>query len=295
MIIGGELFGEDQGIRNVNYFKHSTLSWQPMAMMLRARWYPTLVPLSNGDMLAVEGQDATGEYMDVAEKFSSNAWTLVPAERFDEETQQLVLFDSDNYPLMFAIHDAADNMVFWAGKRRRNDTTQEGLRSHLLNLSSGQPQYTPTGGNIPTEGSGAVLWIDGTSPVKKGKVIKVGGNGLKVDVGVPEPYFLASDAVRQFDLDADPHDQWTSLSNLNAPATDCNMVLLPNGKLLVVGAVREITGTWRCIPSTHMPSERRSNSIQRTLDRAGHTKQTCHHRITDGTTPPRACFRTEAF
>ena len=45
MIIGGELFGEDQGIRNVNYFKYSTLSWQPAAMMLRARWYPTLVPL----------------------------------------------------------------------------------------------------------------------------------------------------------------------------------------------------------------------------------------------------------
>jgi hypothetical protein len=66
-------------------------------------------------------------------------------------------------------------------------------------------------------------------------VIKVGGNGIKVDVGVPEPYFLASDAVRQFDLDGVLEDQWTTLSSLNTAATDCNMVLLPNGKLLVLG------------------------------------------------------------
>ncbi|HET6644565.1 MAG TPA: hypothetical protein VFG65_03615 [Fimbriimonadales bacterium] len=169
MIIGGELFGEDQGIRNVNYFKYSTLSWQPAAMMLRARWYPTLVPLSNGDMLAVEGQDENGDHMDIAEKFSSNAWTLVPADRFDEETQQLVLFDSDNYPLMFAIYDPTDNKVFWAGKRRRSDTTQEGLRSHFLNLSSGQPQYTPIGGHIPTEGSGAVPLDRWNQPRQEGQ------------------------------------------------------------------------------------------------------------------------------
>ena len=242
LIVGGALDGHAIGIKNTNLFKFENLSWEVEEMMEYPRWYPSAVALANGNILTVAGINETGTgHSDIAELFNTTAgtWSDFNAQVFNPEPPPgaWASFDSDPYPFMFAIHDATDPKVFWAGKRRhtQNQQSNEAGRSHILNMTA--MQYTPvTAGNPPWEGSGAVMWIGGTDPVKKGKIIKVGGNGTSFIVR-EKKYFNANDIAQQIDLDTvDPF--WTSLPSLAEATIDCNMVLLPNGKLLVVGGAK---------------------------------------------------------
>ena len=241
LIVGGALDGHAIGIQNTNLFKFQNLSWEPEEMMEYARWYPTAVALANGDILAVAGIDETGlGHSDVAELFNTTtgAWSDFDAQVENPPgSGNWDSFDSDPYPFMFAVHDQTAPKVFWAGKRRHTQYQQsnEAGRSHILNMTT--LQYLPvTAGSPPWEGSGAVMWIDGTNPVSKGKIIKVGGNGTSFTVR-NKKYFNASEKVGQINLDA-ASPEWTFLPDLAEATIDCNMVLLPNGKLLVVGGAK---------------------------------------------------------
>ena len=240
LIVGGALEGHAIGIKDVNRFKFQNLSWESVKLMDYPRWYPTAVTLANGNILTVAGIDATGQgHSDIPELFNTTTgqWSIFNAVVQWPEAPFWRPFDSDPYPFMFAIHDSTDPKVFWAGKRRHtaHQQSNEAGRSHILNMTS--LVYEPvTAGNPPWEGSGAVMWIDGTNPVSKGKIIKVGGNGTSFTVR-DRKYFNASEKVGQINLDnADPF--WTSLPDLAEATIDCNMVLLPNGKLLVVGGAK---------------------------------------------------------
>jgi hypothetical protein len=234
---GSKVDDAPPGIKDTSLFKHDTLSWQAVDDMNHGRWYATVVPLSDGSFFAVAGVDKDLNYADVPERLSliNPVWTDVAAKRLDDFGQP-VDFDSDNYPFMFAIHDPTSMHVFWAGKRRRNETTNEGLRSHVLSFFD--LLYRPAGDHIPSEGSGAVLWIPSTAGTipKKGKVIKCGGNGTKELVpGTLNTYrYPASPKTWEYDQDATTPD-WLQKQDMSLAATDCNMVFLPDGKVLVVG------------------------------------------------------------
>jgi Domain of unknown function (DUF1929) len=47
------------GVKNTNSYNHITNEWQPGPRMNRARWYPTVTTLSDGQMLISGGSDAT--------------------------------------------------------------------------------------------------------------------------------------------------------------------------------------------------------------------------------------------
>jgi hypothetical protein len=237
---GEELEHSGDGITASAKFLYSTLSWSVQDSMEQARWYPTLVPLADGSLLTVAGNDEEGVWSDTPERFTfsnpSNQWSIFDAV-VQNSQGQWVPFDSDNYPFMFTIHNSGDPLVFWAGKRRHSSGgTNAALRSHLLNISSetyvefpANPQST----EVPKEGSGAVIWIDGTTTAKKGTVIKAGGNGT-FDSSVDPGRFIATDETWYIDLDQGT-PVWDDAGDMVAPATDNNLVWLPTGKLLSVG------------------------------------------------------------
>jgi hypothetical protein len=227
-----------QGIKATAKFLHSSLSWSNQPLMTHARWYPTLVPLGNGDLLAVSGNDENGEPSDPAELFSANAWTIFDAQVANPNPPPAtVSFDSDYYPFMFTYHNAGDQLVYWAGKRRHKyfRDSNEGVRPHILNMASQlyTAHNTPA---IPMQGSGAAMYIDGTSTAKKGTIIKAGGNGVKENQYDP-PRYLASNQTWYIDLDATTPN-WTQGEVMPEGAIDCNFIWLPTGKLLSVGGAK---------------------------------------------------------
>ena len=179
-VAGGEVENHSgHGIKSTARFLASSLSWSVGPEMEHARWYPSVVPLADGTLLAVAGTNESGVMSDTPEKFTfgnPSSWSEFnavvenpPGSGNWEE------FDSDFYPFMFTVHNSNNPLVFWAGKRRHEATTQAGLRSHMLDMTTAE--YTefpvnPPSNETPKEGSGAVIYIDSTATAKKGTVIK---------------------------------------------------------------------------------------------------------------------------
>jgi hypothetical protein len=237
---GEELEHSGDGITASAKFLYSTLSRSVQDSMEHARWYPTVVPLADGNLLSVAGNDENGVWSDTPEKFTfgtPGSWSLFNAVL--EGTQDP--FESDNYPFMFTVHSTGNPQVFWAGKLRHTPgLEQAGLRSFLLDITDLEYRQFPASqpsNETPAEGSGAVIMIDGTSTAKKGIVIKTGGNGVEDD-SVDPSRFLASAETWYINLD-DTIPKWKNdAEDMDEATIDCNLVWLPTGRLLSVGGAK---------------------------------------------------------
>ncbi len=271
LILGGDGIPEQVplGIRDVFEFNPTKRKFERKAYMQFGRWYPTATCLSDGRVLATLGYFHHDDFEDRPEVFqpTTNLWTTLA------ETPGALL---TNYPFLFTIHDPTEpsaTKLFYAGKYRRDALNwQSGILT--VPATGSTSLWTNVGQNtFQVRGSGAVMLINGTDPglgpIDRGVIYKFGGGSA----ANPD---VATNLGDKFDLNASPL-QWVPAASMIQAREDCNLVLLPDGRICAIGGFSvpgpsgtvwnaEIfnpeagpTGTWYG-PSPDMAAPRRYHS-----------------------------------
>ncbi len=182
-----------------------------------SRWYPTLVGVEGGDVLAVSGLDEFGVVLE-----GQN-------ELFDRESREWVAKPQleryfPTYPALFRM---ADERVFYSGSNAGYGPADEGRAPGVWDLTDNT--FAPVGGlRDPgmTETSSSLL----LPPAQDQKVMIMGGGG----VGDSPDTSVRTDVV---DLDAE-QPQYTPGPDLPVAARYLSTVILPDDTVLTTG------GSW---------------------------------------------------
>jgi FtsP/CotA-like multicopper oxidase with cupredoxin domain len=236
LVAGGAPNGS---VNSAHIFDPATETWTAAgvaANMARARWYPTLLTLSDGRILAVSGLGGTApiEIYDPG----ANTWASVAGA--DHEFREL-------YP---SLHLLPGGEVFYsrAGWASAAGTQTAYLRFTGANAGAwtnlGQQQFFDR-----QEGT-AVLQIDATvSPPSA--VITIFGGGVTGAATSRNPQSCERiDASR-----LSPAPAWQRLppADMNFPRGNVSGVLLPDGTIMAVGGQRN--GKWSADPQPVLPCE----------------------------------------
>jgi len=221
LVAGGAPIGS---MRSTHIFDPAAETWTKVADMNEARWYPTVLTLPDGRILAASGSGASQvEVYDAA----SDTWTLVAgATRFFPEL----------YP---SLHLLPGGQVFYS---RAGWTTADAVQTQTAYLTFSGPtagSWTNLGQQaFPDRQEGtAVIQIDTTvsPPAAEGTII---GGGVSGAPTARNP--LTSEKI---DLTAlAPPPAWNRTADMHFPRTNVNGVLLPDGTILAVGGQRN--GKW---------------------------------------------------
>jgi galactose oxidase len=195
LVAGGRYLQDVQGIKDVNIFNPFTEAWEPAPPMTYARWYPTTTVLSNGEVAVVAGTDENKVHVELPEVWSGTGWRVLTS----------AVMKMPTYPKLFL---APGGTVFYAG---------EGPRSRTLNVNgNGSWKWgARTVFNLERSAGGAVMY-------EYGKILIVGGN------------LTPTNTAEVIDLNAKPQ-AWRFTSPMQYARRQLNAVLLPDGKVLVLG------------------------------------------------------------
>jgi FtsP/CotA-like multicopper oxidase with cupredoxin domain len=231
LIAGGAPNGT---VKSTHIFDPSTETWThlpPASDMSVARWYPTLVPLSDGKVIAASGMSGIGpiELFDPA----TNVWTVLSgAGRNLSE-------------LYSSLHQIPSGEIFYsrAGWQVAFDVTT----AYLRRTAPAAAVWTTLGAQaFPDRQEGtAVIQIDATASPATVTVMVIGG-------GVGGTHNAQS--VEAIDLtQLSPPPAWTRLADMNFRRTNVNGVLLPDGTVLAIGGQR--AGKWAADPQPVLQPE----------------------------------------
>jgi hypothetical protein len=198
VFIAGGHIADYTGYAHAVIFDPATNGFTPLPDMNTGRWYPTATTLPNGDVLVVSGDINANTNVDTLPQvfqFSTNTWRNLT-------TAQLSL---PLYPNMLV---APNGKVFNSGPSRQTrylDTAGTGAWSNVAVLNfSGFRDYGP-----------AVMY----SP---GKVAVIGG---------ADPPTATAEII---DLNATT-PAWKYTSSMHFPRRQHNAVILPDGRVFIVG------------------------------------------------------------
>jgi hypothetical protein len=215
------------------------------------RWYPTLVGLADGKVLAVSGLDGFGQLIQGTNEIydpATEKWSAVPGLQRTFPT----------YPALFLL---ADGRLFYSGSNAGYGSTDVGRTPGIWNLAGNT--FRPVSGlrdSTETETSGSVL----LPPAQRQQVLIVGGGG----VGESAASTSRSDVI---DLtQADPHFVPGPL--LEAGTRYPGLVITPDDDVLVTGGSQGYRGAGT--PTRHGNSDLpysylydpRTNSLTRVAD-----------------------------
>ena len=271
MAVGGHPYGEEDhehhgaagtgfGVRDVFSFNGTTRLWTRQSSLRFKRWYPTLLPLSNGRLLALSGQINTTYWADTPELYdpATDTWTVLP---------QINTSDTHTSQYLFA-HLLADGAIYIIGPddghlRLLNLATQQWQNVGSTSMRRGSvAMYAPdkllmTGGrsgasSAPSAATAMVMdltqpgaaWRD-TTPMRyarymhnlvvlpDGRVLTVGGSTTgETEAG-------GTDSVLPTELWDPMTEAWTTLGPINEPRMyHSTAVLLPDGRVLSAGGTR---------------------------------------------------------
>ena len=202
LVTGGKLAGTEggTGIADTHIFDPFTEEWTRVGDMAVARWYPTNVPLPDGETLVFAGMDEEGE-----------ATSLV--ERYDPISGMEVVPEVDlflpTYPWM---HVLPSGKVFDAGPQEMTGMFDPAT----LSLEPVAPS------NYGHRSAGTSVLLPLEPPDYRPNVLIFGGG---------EP---ATNTAEIIDLGAlDP--TWGLTAPMTYARRNLNPVVLPDGKVLVVG------------------------------------------------------------
>jgi hypothetical protein len=203
------------GRDDVQAFDPVTGQWSERAAMHHARWYPTLVSLGDGKVLATSGLlDGPGvntqlEVYDPA----ADAWELLPAPP---------PHDFPGLPLYAHLFLLEDGRVFFSGGRMDDGSP---LGPVLLDLGANPVTVTGVPGleEPETRNQSASVLLP---PAQEQRVMIIGGG--------PEDESNATDKVDVVDLSG-PNPQYQPAAPLSLPRMHLNAVLLPDRTVLVCG------------------------------------------------------------
>ena len=210
-------------------------TWTKVADMNEARWYPTVLTLSDGRILAASGANATQlEIYDAA----ADSWTLIAgaARTFPELYPSLHLLPSGQIFYSRAGWQLSDMAQTQSGYLTFTGPTS----GSWTNL--GQQQFYDR-----QEGT-AVLQIDCTVSPPSAEITVIGG-GVSGPATARNPQ--SAEAIDLTTLAAPP--AWQPPVYMNFARTNVNGVLLPDGTILVIGGQRN--GKWNPDPQPVLEAE----------------------------------------
>jgi hypothetical protein len=196
-------------------FDPGTEAWRFAATMQDGRWYPTLVSLGDGDVLAASGLTRRSDLNTTLEVFSpgADAWRQLPVPPVGE-FPGLPL-----YPHLFLLRDGR---LFFSGGRM-DDPSEVG--PCLIDLGRNPVGITPVPGlqdPASRNQSASVL----LPPAQDQRVLIIGGG--------PEEETDATDQADLVDLKA-ARPAFRAAAPMGLPRMHLNAVLLPDRTVLVVG------------------------------------------------------------
>jgi hypothetical protein len=199
LVAGGhnEELGDLHGINQASIFDGTT--WTRTGYMTDPRWYPTLVTLANGDVLAISGSKSPGILSTIPERYSNGTWTrltgidkLIPA-----------------YPRAF-VEPKAGNVFIADGD------------VHELNPNGTGSWSAGVGPADPDRSYGPAVMLDS-------KVLFIGGGGKE-----PCPTNLPRKTTTIIDLAA-AAPAWGPSGSMQFARRQANATILPDGSVLVTG------------------------------------------------------------
>jgi hypothetical protein len=231
LIAGGtkayEVLGQDapdgkkkefEGLKDSYLFDPLTERYVKTGFLQHARWYPTLVTLANGAVVAVSGLNENGDIdPGNTESFDSGraSWIEHPDLRKEFPT----------YPSLLL---AADGRLFFSGANAGyGPASLEARQPGLWNLTNNKFQAV-SGLPLPevNETAGTVM----LAPAQDQKVMFIGGGG----VGDTQ---VATDRTAIVDL-SKPQPAWQRGPDLSSPKRYPGAVVLPDDTVLVAGGSR---------------------------------------------------------
>jgi galactose oxidase-like protein/List-Bact-rpt repeat protein len=198
LVAGGHLEarGNSYGLTQATTF--DGIGWQTAGSMTYPRWYPTLVTLANGDVVALSGNQVPGQNASIPERWNGSSWTALMGAQL-----QLPL-----YPRAFI--EPKNGHVFVAGDAGVYFLNPDGSGS----WSAGPPRI------VSRRGYGSAVMLDS-------KVLYAGG-GINSCPTTPER------SAEIIDL-ADASPTWSPTGSMSFARRQTNLTILPDGSALMTG------------------------------------------------------------
>ena len=203
---GGHLYGTGYGfgVRDTDFFDPSSRIWTDGPDLSLERWYPTNVELGNGKILVFGGQKDNQTTSDTVESYdpATNTLTTLPATA----TKKV-----NSYP---RLHLLPSGKISFTNQRRTqvfNPSTNTWSAGAIMNFGG----RGVSGHSVLLPGLTKVLDFGG----KASGATSATNTAEIIDFAVPSP-------------------QWRNTAPMNFPRMYGNPVVLPDGKVLVVGGGR---------------------------------------------------------
>jgi hypothetical protein len=211
--------GDNLGQRDAAVFDPRTRQWSTRASMELGRWYPSLLALSDGSVLAVSGKNGTdGHFNAQIEEYNPdhNTWT----QRVPPRDPNFV-----GLPYYAHLFLLADGRVFFSGGRMDDDQPQP-QQAGILDFSQTPASFhlvpAQVNGSLRNQSSSVLL-----PPAQAQRVMIIGG-------GPVNDVTSASGSTELVVLDQ-PDPAYQSSMPLSLPRMHLNAVLLPDRTVFVSG------------------------------------------------------------
>jgi hypothetical protein len=207
---GTEQYDPFHGLRQSITFDPVTLTWTPQQQMAGGRWYPSLLVLGDGRVLATSGQDDNGNLNLVPEIYSDGVgWAQRP--------------ESSHWPLYGHLFLLADGRVFYSGGQYGDNN---GVRPAIWDL--GTNATVDVGGlahpDVRNQSASVLL-----PPAQAQRVMIVGGGPFDMH---NQAGATASTAIVDLTV---PAPVYVPAADLNMGRMHLCATLLPNRTVLVNG------------------------------------------------------------
>jgi hypothetical protein len=260
LVAGGhnESLGDNNGLTQASRFDGT--SWFPTGSMKYPRWYPTLVTLGDGSVVAMSGNQAPGTLAAIPERYSGGTWTeLTGAGRsiplypraFLEPKNGAIFVAGDMNPSLYlspsgsgswttgATRNVGDRnygsavmldtkvAYFGGGGSGGCPTNSPQKSAEIIDLAAASPAWTPIASMaIGRRQTTAIILADGT-------VLVTGGSsqcGFTNEAG-------AVFAAELWNPAPAPLGSWTTMANASVVRVyHSTTVLLPDGRVVSVGS-----------------------------------------------------------
>jgi hypothetical protein len=202
-------------------FNPQTESYEKVSNLQLARWYPTLVGLRDGRVLAVSGLDQFGRIIQGKNEIYTPAtrkWKLEPKLTRTFPT----------YPALFLM---PSGNLFYSGSNSGYGSARVGRTPGVWNTRDNSFRIVPGLRDAnETETSGSVL----LPPAQAQKYMIVGGGGIG-----SSPHSTARTAIADL---SQPDPRWTPGPNLAQPTRYPGIVITPDGRVIITGGSRGYRG-----------------------------------------------------
>ena len=209
--------GNNLGQRDVAAFDPQTEQWQALPPMVEGRWYPTLLSLDDGRILAVSGKNGTdGQLNQRIEIYDpvANVW------RESEHPHDPNFVGLPFYAHIFLLNDGR---IFFSGGRMDDDRPQQ---AGFIDIRRDPVTFQPVPANeisaFRNQSSSVLL-----PPAQDQDVMIIGG-------GPVDDVTSATGSTERVSL-AEPNPRYRMSMPLSLPRMHLNAVLLPDRTVFVSG------------------------------------------------------------